>query len=606
MAAAKRQQSNVMLYTIITFVGLFIIATTVAVIYYVKAEKYRTARVDLQRRIDDLATKQELQRMGAIVGTKQPGKSRLGTMSDYLDKTVSLIIGGPLEETSAEVKVNTVNREVEEALVLLTQEPLETKAVTRKVPTNEFVELLVKEQFSTAAENFDETMKNALPSEKLEGVWRSTIAQGGPFKRQIGVRTEKQLTYNIVFVTCEFEKGPLDIKIVYNSAGQISGLFFVPTPEEVLKNYRGTSELPAQRHPAIENIDPNTTGLTSIISELQAKLNHTMNEKANIEQHLNKLQQRFDDTVKVSFEKEQTLLAEKEKYHQQVNDITQKYDELKLLMEQTSEQQAQTLRAQLEEERDNVRKLNQELLRTQAELKMAQDRMRGALEKLQQIKPLPEREVVAYQSDGKIILIDEQAGIVHLDIGTDDHVYQGLTFSVYDKHTPIPKDGKGKAEIEIFGVAKNFSAARITHSQKRNPIAVDDTVANLIWDSDKTNVFVVAGEFDLDGNGSIDYDAIDRIKALIEKWGGTVADTISIDTDFLVLGSQPPIPEKPTFEDLEMDPLANIKYDAALQKLDHYKEVQNRAQTLWIPVFNYERFLYFIGYKGHIGRPGAF
>jgi len=48
------------------------------------------------------------------------------------------------------------------------------------------------------------------------------------------------------------------------------------------------------------------------------------------------------------------------------------------------------------------------------------------------------------------------------------------------------------------------------------------------------------------------------------------------------------------------------KYEASLQKLAHYNEVKNGAQTLWIPVFNYERFLYFIGYKAQSSRPGAF
>ena len=41
MPAHRRKQTNAMLYTLITFVGLFIAATTVAVIFYVKAEEYR-------------------------------------------------------------------------------------------------------------------------------------------------------------------------------------------------------------------------------------------------------------------------------------------------------------------------------------------------------------------------------------------------------------------------------------------------------------------------------------------------------------------------------------------------------------------------------------
>ena len=66
------------------------------------------------------------------------------------------------------------------------------------------------------------------------------------------------------------------------------------------------------------------------------------------------------------------------------------------------------------------------------------------------------------------------------------------------------------------------------------------------------------------------------------------------------------MPSKPTFDDLKVDPLANEKYQAAMQRLDHYNEAQSRAEALWIPTFTYERFLYLIGYKGQANKPGAF
>jgi len=362
----------------------------------------------------------------------------------------------------------------------------------------------------------------------------------------------------------------------------------------------------SQEHINLENTDPNTTGLVSVIEKLRAQLDRTINEKNTFEEQRNEWQQRFDDTMAATQEKEQTLLAEKEKYHQQVIDITQKYEELKVLVEKTSDERVKILIDQLEEERANLKKTNDELLKTQAELNMTQDRMKHALEELQQIKPSPDREVAAYQPDGKVILIDEQAQVVHLNIGSDDRIYRGLTFTVYDRNTSIPKDGKGKAEIEVFGVSEKISTARIINSQKRNPIAVNDIIANLVWDSDKKNVFVVAGEFDVNGDGTIDRNAVDKIKALITKWGGIVADTISVDADFLVLGRPPRVPPRPTFENLEIDPMANEKYEAALQKFNHYKEVQRRAQAFWIPIFQYERFLYFIGYKEQMNKPGAF
>ena len=479
MPPAKRQQSDAMLYTLILFVGLFIAATTVAVIYYVKFEDQRTITEKAQSALGEIATPAELQRIGTIVGAKTR-KSRLATMVDYLDQVVYLIIGGLPEDTSAEVKVDTANR------------------------------------------NFKDTL---------------TLAQ-------------------------------------------------------------------AYINP--ESIDPNTTGLIQIIQKLKTKLDNTIEALQATDEQLTDLRNDFNDAMIETYKKERVWLAEKEEYRQQVDTIKQDYNDLEALLEQTSEERVQALMAQLDEEKANYEQEHQEKLKIQAQLKMTQDRMKRYQDELRKIVPLPDNEVVAHKSDGKIILVDDPAKVVHLNIGRDDHVYPGLTFAVYDKNMPIPKDGRGKAEIEVFSVEKNISTARIIYSEIKRPIILDDIVANLIWDSDKTNVFMIEGEFDLDSDGNIDNDAVDKIKALIGKWGGRVANAISIETDFLVLGSSPRVLRRPTLSELEMDPMAMERYEASRQKLAHYGEIQSQAQALLIPVFNYERFLFFIGYKEQIGQAGAF
>ena len=467
-----------MLYTLITFVGLFIATTTVAVIYYVKAEEYKTAQAGLDRDMNDIATEGERKAWGTIVGTKQPGKTWLGTMIDYFDKTVVMVVGGVAEPNSVEVKVNNSNREVSN------------------------VQKLAQENIT------------------------------------IG--------------------------------------------------------------------DPNTTGLVQIARRLKAELDKTINSKLEIQKLLDDLQTSFENANKANFEKEQTLLAEKDKLLQQVADISQKYNENSALLEQTTSEQVQTLRDQLQQTRDDLKALNDEMLKTQEELKLAQNDLKNEKEKLNKIEPGPNREVLAYKPDGQIIVIDDKAQVVHLNIGIDDHVYQGLRFTVYDRGTSVPEDGKGKAEIEVFDVAKTYSAARITQSELRKPILQGDIVANLIWDSKRTNMFVIAGDFDLDNDKTIDYNGDEKIKTLIEKWGGKVADTISIDTNFLVLGNQPQVLQKPTLDEVDINPRAMEIYNASLQRLSRYNGLRDQAQSLWIPVFTYERFLYFIGYKGHIGQAGAF
>ncbi len=481
MPVGKKRQNNTVLNTLITFVALFIVAAVIAVIFYVKSEEHKTNAADLQSKMDEMATKSELRKIGTIVGAKDRKKSRLGTMVEYLDRTTTLILGSQPEDTSAEVKIDAINKKVKEALASLAKEELADKGI------------------------------------KLE-----------------------------------------------------------------------------------------TVGLVPITEKLTAKLNDTKQSELAIKAQHKQLQDKFDDAMAAGFEKEQALLAEKEKYQQQFKTIEENYSELKIMMEQTSEQQVQTLMTQLEEERTNRNKTNKELLKTQAELKIAQNRMRRSQEKLQTLVPPPDSEVAAYKHDGKVILIDRGSKTVHLNIGSRDHVYRGLTFSVYDKSAPIPKNGKGKAEIEVFDIGKNISIARIIKSDVRRPVILDDIIANLIWDSTKMNVFVVSGRFDLDGDSYSDYNAVEKITALIEKWGGRVSDDVSIDTDFLVLGLPPKTIKKPTFEQMEVDPMAMEKYERSLQKLERHKEAKKQAEILSIPVFNTERFLYFVGYKKQSGSAGAF
>ena len=478
MPARRRKQSNAMLYTLITFVGLFIATTTVAVIYYVKAEEYKNGRADLQRDIDNIATDRERQAFGSIIGTKLPNKTWIATFVDYFNKTVVLISGGVAEPTSAEVNYNNSN---------------------------------------TAFANVQK------------------MAQG---------------------------------------------------------------------HIAIG--DPNTIGLVQIAQGLKADLDNTINAKLETQKQLDDLQIRFENADKDNFETQQTLLAEKDKLQKQVADIEQKYKELSALLEQTTGEQVKTLRDQLQQARDEIKSLNDQLTDTRQKMQLAQDDLKNEKEKLNKIEPGPDREVLAQQPDGKVILIDDQAKVVHLNIGTENHVYQGLTFTVYDRGASIPGDGKGKAEIEVFDLAKTYSAARITKSELNRPILDGDFVANLIWDSNRTNVFVIAGDFDLDNSGQIDENGPDKIKKLIEKWGGKVGDTISIDTNFVVLGEEPKVLPKPTPDEMDINPGALGLYNASVERLNRYNGIRDQAQSLWIPILTYDRFLYFIGYKSQIGQAGAF
>jgi hypothetical protein len=483
MPIGKKSTGDSTLYALIAFVFLFVIAATAGVIYYLKFEEQRGIADTAQKRLNEVANPAEVQKIGALVGAEQSGKSRLKATLDYLDQAIGLIVPGAAGDKSAEVKVNEATMKVKEMVA------------------------------AVAKQNSD-----------------------------------------------------------------------------------------------FNDVDPNTT-LLQVTEKLTAALQNTRTAETATKGQLAELQNRFDDAMKASMEKEQALLAEKEKFQQQFEKVRAGYDELKELLEKKADEQVKDLYGKLDQERTGREETNKQLLKSQAELQTAQDRIQKILkESVWPVQPPPDEMVKAFEPDGKIILVDDQTKppTVQINLGGNDRVYRGLTFAVYERGQPIPRDGKGKAEIEIYNVGDSFSAARIIRSDKKNPVVVDDIIANLIWSPTKANTFVVAGDFDFSGDGVPDDDAVAKIRGLVEKWGGKVADAVTVNTDYVILGTPPAVSSKPTMQEVERYPNAMEKYERALQQAARYKDIQSQAQALSIPILNADRFLYFIGYKTQAGNPGAF
>jgi pimeloyl-ACP methyl ester carboxylesterase len=75
---------------------------------------------------------------------------------------------------------------------------------------------------------FDEKMQAALPEAKLPEIWKAVTTQAGAFKSQGAIRQDKSGQYDVVTVTCQFERATLDVRLVFNAQRQLSGLFFAP------------------------------------------------------------------------------------------------------------------------------------------------------------------------------------------------------------------------------------------------------------------------------------------------------------------------------------------------------------------------------------------
>lgn len=222
-------------------------------------------------------------------------------------------------------------------------------------------------------------------------------------------------------------------------------------------------------------------------------------------------------------------------------------------------------------------RMSEQLTRAQRELESKQN--------------LPDSIQVAQRADGRILQVAYEENVCHINLGEKDNVSPGLTFSVYPP-TGIPESGEGKGKIIITNVGKTTSECRIVESKSSDPIVVNDLIGNVAFDPTRTYTFAIEGAFDLYGTGNPTQEGAKEVAMLISRSGGKVVDKLDLNTDFLVLGSEPPRPIKPA----ETAPAQTLRaYRDDMETYNRYNEFRQTAENMHIPILNTSRFLAFMG-----------
>jgi len=159
-------------------------------------------------------------------------KKETGTKKDKAGEYDVVYITCEFEKTPVEVKIAFNNsKEISGLWFLPVQKEVKTGEVKKGENTDlakNFFKLLLKEDFKTAETYFDSNMKSALPEIKLKGAWKTLLAQAGAYKGQKGMKKDTEAGFDVVIINCSFEKGPIDVKIVFNQNKEICGLWFLP------------------------------------------------------------------------------------------------------------------------------------------------------------------------------------------------------------------------------------------------------------------------------------------------------------------------------------------------------------------------------------------
>jgi len=91
-------------------------------------------------------------------------------------------------------------------------------------------DLLRQHQFKEVSTRFNDQMKETMPGDRLEASWMHVMMHLGPFKNIRVARKDPE--FDRVDVRCEFENGPMIVRIAFDPSGKIEGLWMLPAETE--------------------------------------------------------------------------------------------------------------------------------------------------------------------------------------------------------------------------------------------------------------------------------------------------------------------------------------------------------------------------------------
>jgi hypothetical protein len=94
----------------------------------------------------------------------------------------------------------------------------------------EIADLLHLQQFADVNSKFNARMKGNMPADRLDASWTHVLMHLGAFKAIKSAKKDPEL--DRVDVRCEFENGPMIVRVAFDPAGKVSGLWMLPAETE--------------------------------------------------------------------------------------------------------------------------------------------------------------------------------------------------------------------------------------------------------------------------------------------------------------------------------------------------------------------------------------
>ena len=189
--------------------------------------------------------------------------------------------------------------------------------------------------------------------------------------------------------------------------------------------------------------------------------------------------------------------------------------------------------------------------------------------------------------DGRILSVNELDRTVLVSVGRTTGLRAGLQLNVYDPTDPQPQIGSKKAVVEVVAIeSDSLVRCRVRKDSTRDPIIPGDVVATSLWSPGTPLEVVIVGITQFGGEPEGDRQ---RLEQLVERVGGTVADTVSPSTTMVVDAG---VPQSKGID--AEGQVASRKFWSAKQKERRVSQMK-AAEQMGIKVTAIEPFLDMLG-----------
>jgi hypothetical protein len=189
--------------------------------------------------------------------------------------------------------------------------------------------------------------------------------------------------------------------------------------------------------------------------------------------------------------------------------------------------------------------------------------------------------------DGRILSVNELDRTVLVSVGRTTGLRAGLQLNVYNPTDPQPQIGSKKAVVEVVAIeSDSLVRCRVRKDSTRDPIIPGDVVATSLWSPGTPLEVVIVGITQFGGEPEGDRK---RLEQLVERVGGTVADTVSPSTTMVVDAG---VPQSKGID--AEGQVASRKFWSAKQKERRVSQMK-AAEQMGIKVTAIEPFLDMLG-----------